>query len=108
MFSFRNFVIITAVLSIGVFTQLPAQTAGQAITHRQIKQAKRIRQGVKSGQLTRQETRVLRAEQRKIERDKLRAESKGRITRKELHKIKAEQKAASRDIYRKKHNNRVQ
>jgi hypothetical protein len=108
MFSFRNFILIASALCIGAFVQMPAQTPNQAVTHQQIKQAKRIHQGVKSGQLTHHETKALRAEQRKIERDKLRAESKGRITKKELHKIKAEQKAASRDIYRKKHNNRVQ
>ena len=108
MESFRNFTLLVFALCIGVFTQLPAQTVDQAITQKQIQQTKRIRQGVKRGELTRHEATVLRMEQRKIERDKLKAESNGVVTKKELHRIKAEQKAASNDIFRKKHNNRVQ
>jgi hypothetical protein len=103
MFSFRNFVLVVSILCIGVFTQLPAQT----ITQKQINQEKRIHQGVKSGELTRHETKVLRKEQRIIERDKLKAKADGVVTKKEIHKIKAEQKAASNDIFRKKHNDRV-
>jgi hypothetical protein len=107
MFSFRNFVVIVFALCIGLITQMPAQTVRQEITKKQINQDNRIHQGVKSGRLTHHEAKVLRKEQRKIERDKLKAEADGKITRKEVHKIKAEQKAANEDIYIKKHNNRV-
>lgn len=103
MFSFRSFVLLVSMLCFGVFTQLPAQT----ITQRQVNQEKRIHQGVKSGELTHHEAKALQKEQRKIERDKLKAKADGVITKQEARKIKAEQKAASNDIFRKKHNNRV-
>jgi len=107
MFSLRNYIIILLLLSLGAIAQISAQTTDQAITQRQIHQAMRIRQGVKNGQLTRREAKILHAEQRKIQRDKVKAESNGRITGREAQKIKAEQNAASDDIYIKKHNKRV-
>ncbi len=107
MFSLRNSILIVLLLSIGVTVQLSAQTTDQAITQRQIHQAVRIRQGAKSGQLTRREARALRAEQRKIERDKRKAEANGIITEREAQKIRAEQNVASDNIYIKKHNKRV-
>ena len=87
MFSLKSICLIVSIVLVGITSQIPAQTVEQTITKRQIKQEKRIRQGVKTGELTRRETTVLRAEQIKIERDKLKAESNGVITKQEKRKI---------------------
>jgi hypothetical protein len=102
-----------------VAQDLPAQTPSQQspapekpktprITKRQINQQARIKQGVKSGELTKGETVRLEKEQAKIQRDKKAAKADGRVTPRERQKIRAEQNKASRDIKRLKHNDRVQ
>jgi len=78
------------------------------ITKRQINQQARIRQGVKSGEITKGETRRLEKEQAKIQHDKKIAKADGKVTPQERQKIRREQNKASRDIYRLKHNERVQ
>ena len=108
MFSFRKIFMLIGLLVVFTLTTGHAQSPDAKITKTQIRQEKRIHRGVRSGALTRHETKVLQAEQRKIERDKLKAESDGIITKSEDHKIRAEQKAANRDIIRKKNNLRIQ
>lgn len=71
---------------------------------RQCRQSSRIARGVKSGQLTRGETRALACEQRRIQRTKARAWSDGRLTRRERVHLEMMQCRASRHIYRLKHN----
>lgn len=95
--------VFTLILSLAVL--LSAQQAA-SIRNQQVNQKNRIRQGVKSGELTRHETKVLIKEQRKIQKTKVRAAGDGIITKREKAKISSMQKAASKDIYRKKHNNR--
>jgi len=85
---------------------VPANTP--RVTHRQINQQARIKQGVKSGELTKGETRKLEREQAKIQHDKKVAKSDGKITPQERRKIIREQNKANRDIYRLKHNKREQ
>lgn len=77
------------------------------ISERQVNQDKRVAQGVRSGELTRGETRVLVKQQRKIQRTKARAWSDGRLTARERVKIERRQDNASRKIYRFKHNARI-
>jgi hypothetical protein len=84
----------------------PAKTP--RVTHRQINQQARIKQGVQSGELTKGETVRLEKEQAKIQADKKAAKADGKVTPKERRKIKAEQNKASRDIKRLKHNDRTQ
>lgn len=74
------------------------------ITKRQINQQARIKEGVKSGKLTKGETGVLEKEQAKIQQDKKNAKADGKVTPKERRKIRREQNKASRDINRLKHN----
>ena len=74
------------------------------ITKRQINQQARIKQGVKSGELTKGETRKLEKEQAKIQHDKKKAKSDGKVTPQERRKITREQNKASRDIKRLKNN----
>lgn len=96
--------------------------AGPLQNHQQ-RQGERIRQGVKSGALTKDEAKGLREEQKKIReerkqlhQDKMEARKDGVVTAEEKEKlkaareqIKAEQKAASDHIYQEKHDaeNRV-
>ena len=90
---------------------LRAQDAAKAtpvVTRRQVRQQARIKQGVKSGELTKKEAAQLEHEQGKIRRTKRRAKADGVVTRKERAHLQHEQNKASRDIYRKKHNAQTQ
>ncbi len=80
---------------------LNAQTAKTPRHERQ-----RIRQGVKSGELTRTETRMLANQQRDIHKDKREARADGKVTADERRHIRKDERKASRNIYRKKHNKR--
>ncbi len=66
----------------------------------------RIRQGVRTGELTRSETANLAQGQREIRQDVRSAKSDGVVTRKERKQIRHEKRQESRKIFRKKHNKR--
>lgn len=70
-------------------------------------QKQRIKQGVKSGELTKPEARRLAREQRKIKKDEAAAKSDGTVTPAERAKLQREQNRASRKIARKKNNLRT-
>ena len=89
------------VITCGVVT---AQTATPVVTERQQSQNARIYQGVASGQLTRNETAKLRAQQRAIKAEKKAFKADGKVTAAERAKLRADQNRASRNIYNKKHN----
>ncbi len=76
--------------------------------NREVRQQKRIEQGVKSGELTARETARLEQEQAKIEADREKALADGTLTGKEKARLTREQNRASRHIYRAKHNARKQ
>lgn len=76
------------------------------INKRQRKQSKRIRQGVRSGELTARETVRLGKQQASIQRQKRQFKSDGTFTKGERVTIKKRQHRASKNIYRKKHNDR--
>ena len=77
------------------------------IDHRRIEQRERIRQGVRSGQLTRHETRHLRVNARHIHRVERRAKADGQLSRRERVHINRMQDRESRRIFRFKHNGRA-
>jgi hypothetical protein len=81
-------------------------SADAQIRHRAQNQHQRIKQGVKSGELTRPEAKNLRGDQKDLHQDIKLAKSDGKITRKERKIIRKEEKKDSREIYRKKHNKR--
>ncbi len=87
--------------------QNTADTMTPRITKRQINQQRRIKQGVKSGELTPAETRRLEAQQAKIQADKQAAKADGKVTPQERRKLRREENRASRNIYRLKHNKRT-
>ena len=77
--------------------------AGQ-MANRQIRQQKRIHQGVVSGELTAGEAADLEREQCRIQHRKRNAWSDGELSPGERAHLHYEQDRASADIYRKKHN----
>jgi hypothetical protein len=84
------------------------KTKTPVVRERQMNQRARIRQGVKSGELTKGEARHLRQEQKTIQAEKQMAKTDGTVTPAERAKLRRDQNKASRDIYRLKHNNRTQ
>src|SRR4051812_10540933 len=73
------------------------------INARQHHQRERIQQGVRSGELTRHETRRLAEEQRDVRQLERAYKSDGTLTGAERRDLRHEQNQASRDIYRQKH-----
>ncbi len=106
-----NSTFLAAALSLGLLTVASAQTPTPTpktpgITKRQHEQQQRIRQGSRSGSLTRGETRRLENGQRDIREDKQEAKADGVVTTQERAEIRQDQNQANRQIYRAKHNNR--
>ena len=83
-----------------------AQTCKKKVVKTQLNQQKRIKQGVRNGELTRRETAQLQRQQAHIQRTKKRAQADGIVTRKEKAVIRTKQAKASKNIARKKHNRR--
>ena len=71
---------------------------------RQIRQQKRIHQGIHSGELTCRETLRLERGQHRLQRHKRMAWRDGALTPRERVRLEHEQDHASRYIYRMKHN----
>ena len=94
--------LLVAALALGA----GVSSADAQIKHRVQNQHQRIRQGVKSGELTRREAKDLREDHKELRQDVKLAKSDGKITRGERKIIKQEEKKESREIYRKKHNRR--
>jgi biopolymer transport protein ExbD len=83
-----------------------AQTQTTKVNQRQGNQKDRITDGVKSGKLTKKETKNLFLQQRDIKRTKKVAKADGVVTRKERVVIHSKQNSANRNIKRKKKNDR--
>lgn len=66
----------------------------------------RIKQGVKSGELTKKETKNLVHGQKEIHQDVKAAKADGVVTKAERKDIRQDQRQESRKIFRKKHNKR--
>jgi hypothetical protein len=73
------------------------------INGRQHREQQRIRQGVRSGELTRPEARRLEYEQARIRVDERYARRDGYVSPRERARLDREMDRASRDIYRQKH-----
>lgn len=78
------------------------------INERQHDQQARIRQGVKSGELTRRETARLEAEEARIRVNERFAKSDGNVTPAERARLEKELNRASRNIHQQKHDNQEQ
>lgn len=80
-----------------------AQTATPGINGRQRHERTRIRQGVRSGELTRPEAARLRAREADVSADRREARADGVVTTAERKDMRHDERAASRAIYRQKH-----
>lgn len=76
---------------------------GPSINQRQYEQYERIDQGVRSGELTREEAQTLRAEQRAISREERAYRADGVLSAGERRELQRELDEASRNIYEEKH-----
>jgi hypothetical protein len=85
-------------------TTPPSGTKTPVVTKRQMNQHQRIKQGVKSGELTKGEARKLHSEEKTIQAEKQMAKADGKVTPAERAKLRKDQNKASKDIYRLKHN----
>ena len=83
------------------FIILAATAQAQNATERS-----RIKQGVKNGELTRNETARLVKQQKEIRQDVKEAKYDGKVTKRERHEIRHNKRKASKNIYVKKHNKR--
>jgi hypothetical protein len=86
-----------------VAAQADAGTRDPRVNARQHNQRERIQQGVRSGELTRRETRNVAEEQRDIRQLERAYKSDGTLTGAERRDLHHEQNQASREIYREKH-----
>lgn len=80
-----------------------AQTATPRADIRQAEQKARIREGVRSGELTPEEARTLRVEQRLVRITKRAMKSDGVVTPRERRALNRQLNRTSRDISREKH-----
>jgi hypothetical protein len=95
-------VLAAAILLGALFNSADAQVIKQHARN----EHHRIKQGVRSGELTRRETRHLAKDQREIRHERRDARSDGKVTGRERKEIRHDQRQESRRIYRKKHNRR--
>lgn len=91
--------LVLAATSIGA----QADTRDPRVNARQHNQSARIQQGVRSGELTRRETRGLAEGQRDVRQLERAYKSDGTLTGAERRDLHHEQNQASRDIYQQKH-----
>lgn len=92
-------VLILFVISVG--------QANAQVIKREINQHRRIKQGVRTGEITPMERKNLALQQKDIHQDVKEARADHVITPMERKDIRQDQRQANRNIYRKKHNNRV-
>lgn len=80
-----------------------ASHAEKNINAREHRQMDRIKQGVRSGQLTGEETKTLAAQQREIRQEERQYRSDGKFTREERKDVQHDLNKASKAIYKEKH-----
>jgi len=103
---------ITAVLAATGFAGSASATDNDdhkpIIRERKHNQQRRIREGEKSGQLTRGETRHIEKKERALNREEreMRAKDGGKLTAQDRAKLNRQQNHLSKEIYKDKHNNR--
>lgn len=95
-------ILVTFVLGLG-FSAMAQSTP--SVDRREHRQQRRIRHGVKSGELTRREAARLEAGQARTRRMERRAKADGTVTRRERARLQHRENRTSRRIYRQKHDN---
>jgi len=103
----RTWIFAIVLLVCSFYADVLAQDKTPVVDQREKNQQERIKEGVKSGELTPAETRHLEMQQGKIKADEMNAKADGKVTPAERRHLKREQNRASRNIHRKKHNART-
>jgi len=85
------------------FADDQAGTHDPAVKAREHRQQARIRQGVRSGELTKDEAKGLRKEERGIRQEERQFKSDGKLTPAERAKLHSDLNKTSKDIYQEKH-----
>lgn len=98
-----NIAVLAALACLATAAQADAGTRDPGVNARQHNQRERIQQGVRSGELTRRETRHVVEEQRDVRQLEHAYKSDGKLTGAERQDLHHEQNQASRDIYKQKH-----
>jgi len=93
------FVLCMSVASFAQSTNTPR------IDRRERNQQRRIRRGVRSGELNRREARRLERQQRVTRAEEAAAKADGKVTRRERRHLNRRENRTSRHIYRQKHDN---
>ncbi|MCB1624545.1 MAG: hypothetical protein KDI32_08155 [Pseudomonadales bacterium] len=99
--------IVGAVVATGILFIAPALAGTPLLDKREHNQRERIVQGVRSGELTRPETRRLVHGQVNLRRMEARAKSDGEVTARERVRLQREANQQSRRIARQKHDQQV-
>ena len=99
----KKIMLVSAAAALLVFSTLGTALAEPARA-REARQQYRIRQGVRSGEVTRGEYRALEHGQGRIEHARRNAWRDGHMSRNEYRRIHHMQDRASRNIYRARHN----
>lgn len=81
----------------------PAGHRDPGVNHRQHHQDARIKQGVKSGELTREEAQGLRQDRREIRQKEHAYKADGTLTKEERKDLHHDLNASSKEIYQEKH-----
>jgi hypothetical protein len=96
-------ILLSSLLAFSFAAIAIAQTATPEVDAREKNQHARIKEGVKSGELTKPEAARARAEQQRIKNAEAKAKSDGVVTDAERAKLDAKQDKASAHIYNQKH-----
>ena len=92
-------------LACTIMFAISISTVSAQENHASKTQRSRIKQGVKSGELTKAEAKSLIKDEKNIRKEVKAARADGDVTHAERKEIRHEKREASRKIFRKKHNN---
>lgn len=95
--------LLAALVTLYFSTSVQAGAHDPGVNARQHHQQQRMKQGVRSGELTRGETRHLANEQRHIRAEERRYKADGKLTRVERGDLNHDLNQVSRHIYNEKH-----
>jgi hypothetical protein len=101
--------LLLTLMIVGFFVALTNESFGQETPRadkRQKNQKQRIKQGAKSGEITKREAKSIKRSSTQAKRYEKRAKSDGKVTWKERARLENKQDKTSRKIYRTKHNKR--
>ncbi|WP_447978954.1 hypothetical protein [Candidatus Nitrospira bockiana] len=94
---------VAAVLIMTIAAPVFADPQTPRVDRREHRQKQRIREGVKSGALTRDEAKQLRQEQREIRAKEREMKADGMVTREERKELHRDLNESSRQIFQEKH-----